>query len=86
VQLNTWGFVLFWALLTGKCRLYNVTIWGDGLGVGLHMKIIICVLPNDTSNSSDCVMLSDWFMSGEFSAKTFNGYHAVTGSTVWTFH
>jgi hypothetical protein len=73
MQLNTWDFVLFWALLTGKCRLYNVTVVRDGSGVGLHMKTIICVLPNDTSNSSDCVMLSDWFMIGEFSAKTFNG-------------
>ena len=82
MQLNTWGFALFWALLTGKCRLYNVTVVGDSLGVGLHMKLIICVLPNDTSNSSDCVMLSDWLMSGEFSAKKFNGYDAVTGSTV----
>jgi len=51
-------------LLTGKYRLYNVTVVGDGSGVGLHTKIIICVLPNDTSNSSDCVLLSDWFMSG----------------------
>ena len=74
MQLNTWGFALFWALLTGKYCLYNVTVVGDGSGVGIHNKIIICVLPNDTSNSSDCVMLSDWFMSGEFSAKTFNGY------------
>jgi hypothetical protein len=82
VQLNTWDFVLFWTVLTGKYRLYNVTVVGDGSGLELHKKIIICVLPNDTSNSSDCVMLSDWFMSGKFSAKTFNGYHAVTGSTV----
>jgi hypothetical protein len=62
-----------------------VNIVADGSGVGLHMEIIIGVLPNDTSNSSDCEMSSDWLMSGEFSAKTFNGYHVLTGSTVWTF-
>jgi hypothetical protein len=65
--------------------LYNVNIVGDGLGVGLHMKIIICDLPNDTSNSSDCVMSSDWLMSGELNANSLNGYHALTGSTVPTF-
>jgi hypothetical protein len=46
-----------------------ITVVGDGLGVGLHMGMIICVLPNDTSNSSDCVMSSDWLMSGEFNGK-----------------
>ena len=71
-------------VLTGTYRLYNVTIVGDGLGVDLHMKIIICVLPDDTSNSSDCVM-PNVLLSGEFNGKTFNGYHALTGSTVSTF-
>jgi len=46
------------------------------------MEIIICALLNGTSNSSDCVMSSDWLMNGEFNAKNLNGYHVLTGSTV----
>ena len=50
-------------------RLYNVTVVGNGLGVGLHMGMIICVLPNDTSNSTDCVMSIGWLIRGEFNGK-----------------
>jgi len=57
----------------------------DGLCVGLHMRIIICVLSNDTSNSSDCVLWNDWLTSGEFIAKNCNDYHALSGTTVSIF-
>jgi hypothetical protein len=43
---------------------------------------VICVLHNDTCNSSDCVMLNGWLTGGEFTANSCNSYRAITGSNV----
>jgi hypothetical protein len=37
--------------------------------VSLHMNLLICVLHNDTANSSDCVMSSVYLMGGEWNGK-----------------
>ena len=77
--------MLFWALdIKRSGSVIQCNCCGRWFGVGLHTEMVNCVLPNGTSNSSVCVMSSDWLMSGEFNAKKLNGYLVLTGSTVST--
>jgi hypothetical protein len=46
------------------------------------MNLLICVLHNDTANSTDCVTWSVWLMSGEWKGKICNDCVALTGSTI----
>ena len=50
--------------------------------VSLHMISLICALHKDTANSSDRVVASGWFVSGDWNGDKCNGYNALTARTV----